>query len=51
MVYLRTATDGLYLAEAADIERYTLRFSHLVARALGPDEPRTMIADLAGRMA
>ncbi len=51
MVYLETATDGLYLEEPSDIERYTLRFSHLVARALGPDESRTMIADLADRMA
>jgi len=51
MVYLETATDGLYLDEPADVERYTLRFNHLVARALGPDESRTMIADLAARMA
>jgi transcriptional regulator with XRE-family HTH domain len=51
MVYLETATDGLYLDEPADVERYTLRFNHLVARALGPDESRTMIAGLAERMA
>lgn len=51
MVYLETATDGLYLDEPADVERYTLRFNHLVARALGPDESRTMIAALAERMA
>ena len=51
IVYLETATDGLYLEERTDIERYTLRFSHLVARALGPDESRTMIAGLAQRMA
>lgn len=51
MVYLETATDGLYLDEPADVERYTLMFNHLVARALGPDESRTKIADLAERMA
>jgi len=51
MVYLETATDGLYIEEPPDIERYTLRFNHLVARALGPDESRTMIADIAERMA
>jgi hypothetical protein len=51
MVYMDTATDGLYLEETADIERYTLMFSHLVARALGPDESRTMIAALAERTA
>jgi len=44
-----TATDGLYLEEPPDIERYTLRFNHLVARALGPDESRSMIAALAER--
>ncbi len=51
IVYLETATDGLYLEEPSDIERYTLRFNHLVARALGPDESRAMIAGLAQRMA
>lgn len=51
MVYLETATDGLYLDDPADVERYTLMFNHLVARALGPDESRTMIAGLAKRMA
>jgi hypothetical protein len=51
MIYLETATDGLYLDEPADVERHTLMFSHLAARALGPDESRTMIADLAERMA
>ena len=51
MVHLEIATEGLYLEEPSDIERYTLRFSHLVARALGPNESRAMIADLATRMA
>ena len=51
MVYLETATDGLYLDEPADVERYNLRFNHLVARALGPEESRSMIAALAARMA
>jgi hypothetical protein len=50
MVHLETATDGLYLEEPPDIERYTLRFNHLVARAAGPDESRAMITDLAERM-
>jgi transcriptional regulator with XRE-family HTH domain len=50
MVYLETATDGLYIEETADVDRYNLMFSHLVARALGPDESRAMITDLAARM-
>jgi transcriptional regulator with XRE-family HTH domain len=51
MVHLETATDGLYLEEPPDVERYTLRFNHLVARALGPNESRAMIVGLAERMA
>lgn len=51
MVYLETATDGLYIEEPSDVERYTLMFSHLVARALGPDDSRSMITHLAERMA
>ncbi len=50
MIHLETATDGLYLEEPPDIERYTLRFNHLVARALGPNESRAMITGLAERM-
>jgi uncharacterized protein DUF5753 len=51
MVYLETATDGLYLDEPVDVDRYTLMFNHLVARALGPDESRAKISALAERMA
>jgi transcriptional regulator with XRE-family HTH domain len=50
MVYLETATDGLFIEDPPDVERYTLMFNHLVARALGPDESLAMIADLAGRI-
>jgi hypothetical protein len=51
LIHMETATDGLYLEESPDIERYTLTFNHLVARALGPDQSRAMIAGLAQRMA
>jgi hypothetical protein len=50
MVYLETATGGLFIEDPSDVERYTLMFSHLVARALGPDESLAMIAALAGRI-
>ncbi len=50
MVYLETATDGLYLEEPADVERYRLRFNHLVARALGPEDSRDLIAAVGRRM-
>ncbi len=51
VVYLETATDGLYLEETPDIERYTLMFKHLVARALGPDESRAMIIEIVDQLA
>jgi transcriptional regulator with XRE-family HTH domain len=51
IVHLETDTDGLYLEETVDIERYTLKFDHLMARALGPDESRAMVTEIAGRLA
>lgn len=51
VVFLETATDGLYLEEEQDIERYTLKFRHLVARALGPEQSKDMIAEVAARLA
>lgn len=38
VVFLETDTDGLYLEEPEEIARYTLKFDHLRAIALGPDE-------------
>ncbi|MEO3854156.1 DUF5753 domain-containing protein [Acrocarpospora sp. B8E8] len=38
VVYLETATDGLYLENTEEIARYTPMFDHLRAIALGPDE-------------
>jgi transcriptional regulator with XRE-family HTH domain len=51
VVYLESATDGLFLEEEPDIERYTLMFRHLSARALGPEQSREMIAETADRLA
>lgn len=47
VVYLEHQTGGLYLEEASQIERYTLMFNYLIAKALDPDESLAMITHLA----
>ncbi|SEG91165.1 Helix-turn-helix domain-containing protein [Thermomonospora echinospora] len=47
IIYLENQTGGLYLEETPEIERYTLMFNHLIAKALDPDESRAMIARVA----
>jgi transcriptional regulator with XRE-family HTH domain len=47
VVYLESQTSSLYLEEAPEIERYTLMFNHLIAKALDPDESRRLIAQAA----
>lgn len=50
VVYLETATDGLYLEETAEIERYNVVFDHLRASALSARESVSLIAQLAEEM-
>jgi transcriptional regulator with XRE-family HTH domain len=50
VIYLETATDGLYLEETAEIERYTLMFDHLRASALSTAESASLIARVAAEM-
>jgi transcriptional regulator with XRE-family HTH domain len=47
VVYLESQTSALYLEETPEIERYTLMFSHLIAKALDPDESRKLISQVA----
>lgn len=51
VVYLETATDGLYLEGQAEIERYTLMFDHLRATALSYDDSASLIARAADETA
>jgi hypothetical protein len=51
VVYLESQTSSLYLEETPEIERYTLMFSHLIAKALDPDESRELIAQAARDLA
>ncbi len=50
MVYLESQTGSLYLEKPPEVERYQAMFSHLVAKALDPDESRDMIAQVADRL-
>ena len=50
VVYLETATDGMYLEETAETERYNLMFDHLRASALSARESASLIARLAEEM-
>lgn len=50
VVYLETATDGLYLEETAEAERYNLMFDHLRASALSASESASLITRLAEEM-
>ena len=51
VVYIESQTGSLYLEKPPDVQRYTAMCSHLVARALGPDESRTMLAGMAADLA
>jgi transcriptional regulator with XRE-family HTH domain len=47
VVYVDTATGGVYLEEQADVQRYTLMFDHLRASALSPDDSLQMVSGAA----
>jgi hypothetical protein len=48
VVYLQYRGGSLYLEDSAEVAAYAELFDHLRARALGPDESRALIAQLAG---
>jgi transcriptional regulator with XRE-family HTH domain len=47
VVYLENQAGSLYLEEAPEIARYARMFSHLIAKALDPEESRRLIARIA----
>jgi transcriptional regulator with XRE-family HTH domain len=47
VVYLENQAGSLYLEEAAEIDRYARMFSHLIAKALDPEESRRLIARIS----
>lgn len=50
VVYVQSRRGGLYLEEQADLDEYNEMFHHLVARALGPEQSRVMLVDIADEM-
>ena len=50
VVYLESQAGSLYLEQRPEVERYTAMFSHLIAKALDPDESRTLLARVAAEM-
>jgi transcriptional regulator with XRE-family HTH domain len=47
VVYLELRLNGLYLEEPIEVETYALLFNQLRARALGPDESRSLIKEVS----
>jgi transcriptional regulator with XRE-family HTH domain len=50
VVYLEGQAGSLYLERPPEVERYAAIFSHLIAKALDPDESRALIARAAAEM-
>ena len=51
VVYQENQMGGLYLEKPDEVDRYTLMFSHLMAKALDPGESRALIARAAAELA
>jgi hypothetical protein len=51
VVYVENTSTGVYMEEPPEILRYTLKFDHLRASALGPDATLEKIAEAATRYA
>jgi transcriptional regulator with XRE-family HTH domain len=50
VVYLESQAGSLYLERRPEVERYAVMFSHLIAKALDPDESRALIAQAAAEV-
>ncbi|MEV7908127.1 DUF5753 domain-containing protein, partial [Streptomyces anulatus] len=50
LVYLETATDGLYLERPEELHRYTVIYGHAQAMALSPDESVRFVESVIEQM-
>jgi hypothetical protein len=50
VAYVQYRQGSIYLENKADVDAYTELFDHLRARALGPDESRALIEQMADEM-
>jgi hypothetical protein len=51
VVFLENHVGGLYLEKQEEVDRYTLMFSHLMAKALDPGASLALIARVAAELA
>jgi transcriptional regulator with XRE-family HTH domain len=47
VVYMENQAGSVYLEEAADVARFSRMFSHLIAKALSPDDSRRLLRGIA----
>lgn len=47
VIYLESQVGSLYLEEATAVDRYNLVFNHLRAKALDPDQSRSLLASVS----
>lgn len=50
VVYLENAAGSVYLEEAAEVARFDRMFSHIIAKALSPEDSRRMLSRLAASL-
>jgi hypothetical protein len=48
VVYMENQAGSVYLEEPADVERLSRMFSHLIAKALSPEDSRRLLQGIAG---
>jgi transcriptional regulator with XRE-family HTH domain len=49
-VYLEEQIGGIYTQKPQEVDRYALMFDHLRARALGPEQTRALLRDVAVKL-
>ena len=50
VVYLESQTGSPYLEKQPEVERYQAMFTHLMAKALGPEESVSLITQVAAEL-
>lgn len=50
VVYLENQAGSVYLEEAGEIDHYTQVITHLIAKALSPDESARLIRDVTASL-
>ena len=48
MVYLENQAGSVYLEESADVDRFSRMFTHLIAKALSPEDSGALLRKAAG---